>query len=263
MKIPPIGAESLHAVRKPQARADRHDDAHSRFSQLCEKRLIKLNLRNESARWGPYQVIIGLNPTRLRIDVMLVTVNVLRSQLNVSHKWPQLTDVAIEPSTVIMSYNNTDKIDISDFRNITHVTVRFLFIQSSKPEDSLVRAEQLGFEYSSAASGAYLSVSLSVTQGRYLTSLSPTSPQSCPRGLPETRATNDCWPVSLHLPYFRLQHFLYFAAVIPQPVQWWGCATNDRQGQNIFLFKASRSAVVYTQPPTKWSTGRRGGSFPA
>jgi hypothetical protein len=37
MEIPPVRAELFHADR----RTDGHDEANSRFSQLCEKRLIE------------------------------------------------------------------------------------------------------------------------------------------------------------------------------------------------------------------------------
>jgi len=38
MKIRPLGAEVFHA----DERTDRHDEANGRFSQFCEKRLIKM-----------------------------------------------------------------------------------------------------------------------------------------------------------------------------------------------------------------------------
>ena len=41
MKIRPVGAELFCADRRTDRRADRHDEANSRFSQSCEKRLKK------------------------------------------------------------------------------------------------------------------------------------------------------------------------------------------------------------------------------
>ena len=37
MKIRPVGAELIRAVRRSDRQADRHDEANSRFSQFCER----------------------------------------------------------------------------------------------------------------------------------------------------------------------------------------------------------------------------------
>ena len=37
MKIRPVGGELFHADRQTDGRTARHDEAHSRFSQFCER----------------------------------------------------------------------------------------------------------------------------------------------------------------------------------------------------------------------------------
>jgi hypothetical protein len=39
MKIRPVAAELFRADGRAEGRKDRHDEANSRFSQFCEKRL--------------------------------------------------------------------------------------------------------------------------------------------------------------------------------------------------------------------------------
>ena len=49
MKIRPVGAELSHAEK----RTDGHDEANSRFSQFCEKRLNMLYYQNEMTSLTP------------------------------------------------------------------------------------------------------------------------------------------------------------------------------------------------------------------
>ena len=46
MKIRPVGAELFHADRRTNGRTGRQDEAKSRFSQFCEKRLKMIFLYN-------------------------------------------------------------------------------------------------------------------------------------------------------------------------------------------------------------------------
>jgi hypothetical protein len=66
MKILPVGAELLHT----DGQTDRHDETNSRFSQFCEKHLIK----------KPIQINGRVDVNQLALGEVLVELN--------GQKWP-------------------------------------------------------------------------------------------------------------------------------------------------------------------------------
>jgi hypothetical protein len=64
MKILPMGAELFYADERTDGQTGRHDEANSRFSQLCEKRLKSEEITavlSRRSRNFPVNIVISTN----------------------------------------------------------------------------------------------------------------------------------------------------------------------------------------------------------